>query len=182
KEGRSVCCQSLCYVGIALKNATGCRCPGQSTQTCKKTVVKHIVWILLLCPAAGAVGSPTGQAKHEPPPVQLEKPWARAPDEHDTKALSCILADEFEGAGPDGKLTDRSVTLAKARTAGTVHHQSSDLHAHVHGDFAYIRGVADGITPAKLNTRVRFTDIYVYREGRWQCVAGHESLVSPASP
>jgi hypothetical protein len=28
--------------------------------------------------------------------------------------------------------------------------------------------------------KVRFTDIYVYREGRWQCVAGQESLV-PAS-
>jgi len=42
--------------------------------------------------------------------------------------------------------------------------------------------VADGMIQAKLITRVRFTDIYVYREGRWQCVAGHESLVSPASP
>jgi len=147
----------------------------------KETVVKHIFWILLLCPAAGAAGCPSGQARDEAALVQLEKTWARALDEHDTKALGCILADEFEDAGPDGRLTDRSVTLAKARTAGTVHHELSDLHAHVHGDFAYIRGAADGITQAKVITRVRFTDIYVYREGRWQCVAGHESLVSPAS-
>jgi ketosteroid isomerase-like protein len=56
----------------------------------------------------------------------------------------------------------------------------SDLHAHVYGDFAYIRGMADAIDAQAKVTRVRFTDIYTYRDGRWQCVAGHESLVAAA--
>jgi hypothetical protein len=30
----------------------------------------------------------------------------------------------------------------------------------------------------KTVARVRFTDVYVYRDGRWQCVAGHESMVT----
>jgi hypothetical protein len=30
----------------------------------------------------------------------------------------------------------------------------------------------------KIVARVRFTDVYVYREGRWQCVAGHESILT----
>jgi hypothetical protein len=29
--------------------------------------------------------------------------------------------------------------------------------------------------------RVRFTDIYVYRDQRWQAVAAHESML-PATP
>jgi|SRR5215831_5386074 len=141
--------------------------------------MKHIFWILLLCPVAGAVECPTGQAKDEAVLVQIEKTWARALDQHDTSTLGCILADEFEDAGPDGKLADRSATLAKAAIASAVHHDLSDLHPHVQGDFAYIRGVADGINlQTKETTRVRFTDIYAYRDGRWQCMAGHESLVS----
>ena len=52
----------------------------------------------------------------------------------------------------------------------------SDLHAHVYGDFAYVRGLAvirsdDG----KLPVKNRFTDIFIYRDKCWQCVAGHES-------
>ena len=110
--------------------------------------------------------------------VQIENAWARALDQHDTNALGCILADEFEDAGPDGKLTDRSSTLAKVGTSRPVHHELSDLHAHVHGDFAYIRGVADAIDAQNKASRVRFTDIYAYRDGRWQCLAGHESVVA----
>jgi hypothetical protein len=30
----------------------------------------------------------------------------------------------------------------------------------------------------KTVARVRFTDIYVYRDGRWQAVAAHESMLS----
>ena len=64
----------------------------------------------------------------------------------------------------------------------TRHHELSDLHAHVQGDFAYIRGLADAIDrQTKMIVRVRFTDIYVFREGRWQCVAGQESLVNAMS-
>ena len=143
--------------------------------------MKHILWVLLLCPAAGAVACPTGQARDEAELVQIEKKWARALDERDTNALSCILADEFEDASPYGKLAGRNSTLAKVGTSRAVHHELSDLHARVHGDFAYIRGVADAIDSQNKAIRVRFTDIYVYRDGRWQCVAGHESFVSPLS-
>jgi ketosteroid isomerase-like protein len=55
------------------------------------------------------------------------------------------------------------------------------LRAHVNGDTGYIRGLAAAMdTQGKLVAKVRFTDVYVYREGRWQCVAGHESMVSEA--
>ena len=148
----------------------------------RRSVVKQILWILLLCPAAGAVACPTGQPKNQAALVEIEKTWARALEEHDINALNCILADEFEDADAQGKLADRSAVIAKAATSRAVHHELSDLHAHIYGDVAYIRGMADATdTQTKAITKVRFTDIYVYREGRWQCVAGHESLVSAIS-
>ena len=58
----------------------------------------------------------------------------------------------------------------------------SELDPHVFGDFGYIRGLAtlvDG--QGKTNARVRFTDIYVYRDQRWLAVAGQESLLSDRS-
>ena len=62
--------------------------------------------------------------------------------------------------------------LASAATPSTVHFELSDLHAHVYGNFAYVRGLG-GIRSddGKFHAKNRFTDILVYRDGRWQCVA-----------
>lgn len=144
--------------------------------------MKQALWILLLCQLAGAVACPKDQARDEAALIKIEQTWARALEQHDADALACVLADEFEDAGTDGQLTDRRATLAKAATPRAVHHELSDLHAHVYGDFAYIQGLAAAIdSQTKTVTRVRFTDIYVFRDGRWQCVAGQESLVRSMS-
>jgi ketosteroid isomerase-like protein len=141
--------------------------------------MKYIVWILVLCSCAWAVDCPTGQSKTPGTLAQMEQSWARSLERSDVAALDCILAKEFEDAGPDGKLTDRAATLEKAGQHRTVRHELSDLRPHVQGDFGYIRGTAAAIDPSgKVVARVRFTDVYAYRDGRWQCVAGHESLIS----
>jgi ketosteroid isomerase-like protein len=121
------------------------------------------------------------QAKDENALLQAEQAWAQAIDHSDTAALGCILAEEFEDAGTDGDLTGRAATITRSAERRRIHHDLSDLHAHVHGQFGYIRGLAaakdaDGAVLAT----VRFTDIYAYRAGRWQCVAAHESLLGDA--
>jgi ketosteroid isomerase-like protein len=145
--------------------------------------MRSAMLLLLLCPLAYAAPCPTNQAKDEAALVQIEHIWAQALERHDTAALECILADEFEDAGPDGMLTDRATTLTKAAAHAPVHHELSELHAHAQGDFGYIRGMATAMDKqGTLMARVRFTDVYVYREGRWQCVAGHESTMPAAHP
>jgi hypothetical protein len=97
-------------------------------------------------------------------------------EQHDKAALACILADEFEEAGFDGSLIERSAMLATASKPSAVHFELSDLHAHVYGNSAYVRGVGGTRSDdGKFHAKNRFTDIFVYRDGRWQCVAGHES-------
>ncbi len=135
--------------------------------------------VVLMCSCAFAENCPTGQSKEAASLAQIEQNWARALERSDAAALDCILAKEFEDAGPDGQLTDRAETLAKAAKPRSVRHELSELHPHVEGDFGYIRGTAAAIDPSgKVVARVRFTDVYAYREGRWQCVAGHESLIA----
>lgn len=139
--------------------------------------------VLILGPLAYATPCPNGQSKNEAALAQIEQAWARSLEQSDVAALGCILADEFEDAGPDGKLTDRTATLAKAAEHRSIHHELSELHAHVQGDFGYIRGLAAAVdAQGKVVVRVRFTDVYVYRDERWQCVAGHESIISKSAP
>lgn len=143
--------------------------------------MRYALWALLLCPLAVAAPCPMGAARDNNALIQIEQIWARALEQRDAASLSCILAEEFEDTGPDGTLTDRAATLAKAAEHPALHHDLTDLHAHMHGDFGYIRGLATAINAqGKIVARVRFTDVYVYREGRWQCVAGHESMLTEA--
>jgi len=140
--------------------------------------VKSAFCVLMLCAAAYAAPCPTGQARDEGALVKIEQTWARALEQRDVTTLGCILAQEFEDADPDGTLTDRATTLAKAAEHPPRHHDLSALHAHVQGDSGYIRGLASAVdAQGEVLFKVRFTDVYAYRDGRWQCVAGHESMV-----
>jgi ketosteroid isomerase-like protein len=126
-----------------------------------------------------AAPCPTPQAKDATALIKLEQTWAQALEEHDADAVGCILAEEFQDADPEGKLHTRAETLAQIPHRRPGKNILSELDPHVFGDFGYIRGLAtlvDG--QGKTKARVRFTDIYVYRDQRWLAVAGQESLLS----
>jgi ketosteroid isomerase-like protein len=130
---------------------------------------------LLLCPLAHAAACPTDQKKNEATLVQVEETWARAVERHDLPALQCILAAEFEEAGATGELISRGQMLSAADNSRGAHYELSEVRAHVYGDVAYVRGVGVVSRGGRPSVKTRFTDIFVYRERRWQCVAGHES-------
>jgi hypothetical protein len=126
-------------------------------------------------PAAGAC--PT-QPKDANALIQLEQSWAKALEVHDADAVGCLLAEEFQDADPNGKLHDRAETLAQVPHRRPGKNILSELDPHVIGEFGYIRGLAT-LVDAQGNTiaRVRFTDVYVYRDHRWLAVAGQETLL-----
>ncbi len=139
----------------------------------KKLVGIAAPW--LLCSLAHGAGCPTGQEKNEATLVQVEETWARVVEHHDLPGLGCILAVEFEEAGATGQLTNRAQMLSVADSSRGAHYELSEMHAHIYGDVAYVRGVGVVRRGGQPPVKTRFTDIFVYREGRWQCVAGHES-------
>ncbi len=137
---------------------------------------------LLLCSSAFGATCPTGQLKDEAALVQIEHTWVRAVEQHDSAALGCILANEFEEADFDGSLISRSTMLASATKPSNGHSELGDLHVHIYGDVAYVRGIGVNSENGRPAGKTRFTDIFVYRDGRWQCVAGHDSRFPEARP
>ena len=97
-------------------------------------------------------------------------------------SVGCILADEFQDADPSGQLHNRAETLAQIPHRRPGKNILSELTPHVFGDSGYIRGLATLVDGhGKTVARVRFTDIYVYRDQRWLAVAGQETLLPEAA-
>lgn len=125
---------------------------------------------------------PKNQAKSEAALVQLEQAWAAALGVHDAGTVACMLADEFEEADVDGALHTRAQVLEHIpqRKPGSNH--LTELRAHVEGSFGYVRGLNEVIGPSgNIVARVRFTDVFTYRDGRWLAILAHESLVGETS-
>ena len=129
-----------------------------------------------------AADCPKNQPKSEAALLNLEHTWADALSRKDADTVACLVADEFEDADVDGSLKTRAQMLAHIpqRKAGTNH--LSEMRAHVEGNFGFTRGLAELVDASgKIVARVRFTDVFAYRDGRWQALAGHESLLSQAT-
>ena len=124
---------------------------------------------------------PANQARDGNALIQIEQSWARALEVRDADAVGCILADEFQDADPNGQLHNRAETLAQIPHRRPGKNILSELTPHVFGDSGYIRGLATLVDDqGKTVARVRFTDIYVYRDQRWLAVAGQETLLPEA--
>lgn len=137
---------------------------------------------LLLSLPAGAAECPKNQPRTEAALLELEQNWAQALGRHEADTVACIVADEFEDADVDGSLHTRSQMLAHIpqRKPGSNH--LTEMRAYVEGNFGFVRGLNEVLDPGgKAKARVRFTDIFTYRDGRWQALAGHETLVGEAS-
>lgn len=142
-----------------------------------------VFMLLVLCTAttASAAACPTSQPKTEDALLQAEETWAKALGEHDVDTVACLVADSFEDAGVDGAVHDRAAMLSRVSQRGPNRNQLEDMHAHIFGDTAFVRGVNKVFDPSgKHVASVRFTDIFVYRDGRWQAVAGQETLIKEA--
>jgi len=84
---------------------------------------------------------------------------------------------------PSGQAKDETVLLQIEQTWAKVldQHGAARLAAfwRPNRDFGYIRRRNTMLDPrGKVLARVRFTDIFVYRDGRWLAVAGQESPIS----
>jgi ketosteroid isomerase-like protein len=149
-------------------------------------IIEMLAMELLVIPLALAVSAmaadcPKDQPKTDAALIQAEENWAAALNRKDSDAVACLLADEFEDADVDGSLHNRGETLQKIRNKRPGTNELSEMRGHVDGNLGYTRGLAT-LTDAsgKVVARVRFTDVFTYRDGRWQALAGQESLLGGA--
>ena len=119
--------------------------------------------------------------------IELQQTLAKAWLARDRAAVERIIAPEWALTGPDGHTTDRASVLAQVFDTG-VHKirdlKVDDVKARVFGDAAVVTGRTQGVGEfegAEYDVVIRFTDMFVRREGRWQAVASHASLVQDPS-
>jgi len=115
--------------------------------------------------------------------VELQQTLAKAWLAGDRATVERIIAPEWTSTGPDGSTTDRSIVLAQVFETGG-HKirvlEVNDVKARVFGDAAVVTGRTHGVGEFEgsgYDVVIRFTDTFVRRQGRWQAVASHASII-----
>jgi len=126
-------------------------------------------------PAASAPGSKSLL-------IALENGWNQAQLHHDSKALEELVADSFISTDNDGTFMTKSQFLAdnKDLSYAPTLMTNSDERIFVYGDAAVVAGIyhAKGLNKGKpFDHYGRFTDTWVYLNGKWVCVATHTSAL-----
>jgi ketosteroid isomerase-like protein len=112
----------------------------------------------------------------------MEHLWNEAQVNRDAKALDSMIGSAFVNTEWDGEVSDKSKFLADIKDPlfKPTSLNIQDLKVSMYGDSAVVVGVyrTKGSYEGKAYEHVgRFTDTWVYTEGRWQCVASHTSLL-----
>ena len=106
----------------------------------------------------------------------------------DTAPAARILAEDYVGVTGDGLRETKAQALAKMRRDGTTAAggtsdslQLDSMTVRVYGDAGVAQAsvtlrMRNGRQPATV--RLRNTDVFVWRDGRWQIVASHLSRVA----
>jgi ketosteroid isomerase-like protein len=114
--------------------------------------------------------------------VDLERRWNAAFYQKDAAFIESILADDFVATYDDGSRGDKAKELALAaafdrRVESAV---PDEFTVKEYGDTAIVRftlrvvGIRQG---QRAETNLRYTDVWVIREGRWRCVSSHSTQI-----
>jgi len=129
-----------------------------------------------------AQAGPSGTSAAEQQVRAVEDAWTAAEVRADLAALDRILAKEFVNYNEEGKQIDKKQTLAMFAAAqlhvATGH--SEDMLVRIYGDVAvvtmrYLQSGTDQGRP--INGDLRIMDVFVRRDGRWQCVVEQATKV-----
>jgi ketosteroid isomerase-like protein len=112
----------------------------------------------------------------------LEKEWEAS--FNDSAVIERVLADDFVGTSPAGKIMTKKALLGEAKeyTSPPPKTIARDLDVHFHGaDVAIVTGASKQIDRNRggqiVEHNYRFTDTWVQRGGQWRCVASQSMLV-----
>jgi ketosteroid isomerase-like protein len=118
--------------------------------------------------------------------LQLEHDWVEAYLHHDVAALETILSDDWTYSPSDGTFKTRAQAIEEFRVAPVKYDSITpqNIQVRIYGNTAIVTGdeVIKGIDAGKPFTQhIRFTDVLVHRNGRWQAVVSHESAIPDAA-
>lgn len=115
--------------------------------------------------------------------IALENAWTAAEVDNNAAALDKLLADTVVITQPDGSIQNKNETLAYVHDK-TNHWDkvvSENMKVHVYENTAIVTGTyhEKGSSAGKpFDNHGIFTDTWIRRDGKWRCVAGHDSYAA----
>ena len=136
--------------------------------------------LVLACNSASAQTAKDEKTKQEL--IDIERRIGAANLTCDYKYFAMIEAAEFIFTDSNGGVTSREQDLAGEADCkkSTSSYDVDDTKVWLNGSTAVVTGRITIQKPGQdlaAASRTRFTDVFVFRESRWQLVAGHSSRI-----
>ena len=137
--------------------------------------MKYMIGLVMIGLLVVPIGWAQTQNSTEKELIRVENAWKQAVVKRDVSALQYLYADEYMSVDQEGmtwnKKQDIEIDTAGVSRLST--YKLEDINVRIYGDVAVVTGrnyatgkVLDGAAKAQ----TRFTDVFVKRDGRWQCV------------
>jgi hypothetical protein len=148
----------------------------------KDTMMKLVIFCLLSAMCAFAQASKTGSSEGTAKLVALERMWNQAQVSRDSAAVASMIGDKFINTEYDGVVSDRGKFLAdfadpkfqpSIMSIDDVKVEMYSTTAIVMGSY-HTKGTYGGKPYEHFG---RFTDTWVFEDGKWLCMASHSSLL-----
>jgi ketosteroid isomerase-like protein len=114
----------------------------------------------------------------------IEERLAAAWVERDRLFIEQTLADDWSVTDLTGQVLTKAEVLKEvfdSENRQVVSMQIEDINVRPFGDWAIVTGRTDAAGEYQgevAEVRLRFTDVFAYRDGRWQVVASHATLLN----
>ena len=127
---------------------------------------------------------PTKKSTPEATIREIEDKWEASVMSHDPSVAQAYLADDFRGVSSKGKVLSKSNLLSEIKKDTDVYTSTKNGKVDVRvfgGQFAVATGTSTEAGKAKdgqaFKRTFRWTDVWVLRKDKWQCVASQAMLV-----
>jgi ketosteroid isomerase-like protein len=127
---------------------------------------------------------PTKKSTPEATIREIEDKWEASVMNHDPSVAQAYLADDFRGVSSKGKVMSKSNLLSEIKKDTDVYGSTKNGKVDVRvfgGQFAVATGTSTEVGKAKdgqaFKRTFRWTDVWVLRKEKWQCVASQAMLV-----
>lgn len=134
--------------------------------------------------ASTAAVMPTKKSTHEATIRDIEDKWEASIMRHDPSVAQAYLADDFRGISSKGKVMTKAKLLAEIKKDTDTYTSAKNGKVDVRvfgGQFAVATGISTEAGKSKdgkdFKRSFRWTDAWVLRNGKWQCVASQAMLV-----
>ena len=141
-----------------------------------KSYFASVFLVLALSNVTSTQTANTSNAKTEQELRNLVRMWDDAYVKGDTATLDRLLADEFAFVGGPNKT--EYLASFKSRNVAIDSAVSTDLQVQVYGNAAVLSGldtVAGKNKGQPFVTKWLYMDVWIKRNGRWQCVKTYSS-------